>query len=81
MNIRRSKKLIYDPNVNLARGKIIRSKQEEQKNLDDCKAEVDQVLLRRNVVQLPVFQIIGNSMETNIIYATPKPPPENSDIN
>ncbi len=76
MSLRKPKQLIFDRNVNLAQGKIIMDKNAEKRHLDECKAEVDKILQRFNVVQLPLVQFVGNQLTTNILYVIPKPPPD-----
>ncbi len=79
--MRKPKNLIFDRNVNLAQGKIIMDKQAEKKHLDQCKAKVDQVLVQFNVDQLPMVQLVGNQLSTNILYVIRQPPPADSKIN
>jgi hypothetical protein len=63
---RKPKQLIFDRNVDFNQAKLINDKKAEQRNLDACKAKVDQVLAQHNVIQLPAVKIIGNQMQTNI---------------
>lgn len=79
--MKKPKKLIFDRNVNLAQGKIIMDKKAEQEHLNRCKIKVEHVLAQFNANQLPVVQIIGNQLSTNILYITKPAPPPDSKIN
>jgi hypothetical protein len=78
---RKPKQLIFDRNVDFNQAKLINDKKAEQRNLDACKAKVDQILAQHNVIQLPAVKIIGNQMQTNILYVTRPPAPPDSKVN